>query len=124
MGTTPLPIDAIPHREQLRDLPFPESIAGLDRRLAAHHVEHVGQRGLVIIPIDLPLRGPFQKLRQERPRIDATGDQQCGKSVDRDAPRPGRGRIDAQAFEQRRERFEGRDRRGIRVENNRHELSL
>ena len=61
MRATPLPVDAIPHGEQLRDLSLTEAIAGLDRRLATHHVEHVGQCGLVIIPVDLALRRPLEK---------------------------------------------------------------
>ena len=71
MGTTPLPIDAIPHGQQLRDLSFTESIPGLHRRLATHHVQDVRQRRFMIVSIDLALCGAFQKFREERPRIHA-----------------------------------------------------
>ncbi len=99
MWAAPLSINPIPHREQPRNLAFPESIAGLDRRFTTHHIEYVGQRGFVIIPINLTLRRAFQKLRQERSRIDPTRDQQRGKSMNRDPTWTGRGCIDTQAFE-------------------------
>ena len=122
--TTRTTIDPIPHLEELGDLGLSQSVPGLHRRLATHHVEHVGQGRLFIVPIKLPRGDLLQQFGDKRRRLHPTRDQERGKGMDGDRMWPRRREFDAQSFQERLDQLDRLDLTRVGFEDLRNQLTL